>query len=364
MKKKKGNIGIRLLIILLVILLATAGVLLFLKNKDNNSVSTGNVETNTMPEPEPEPVKTVQTFVGTDRPIAVMIDNVDDAKPQAGLNDASLVYEIIVEGGLTRYMAVFRGVELDRIGPVRSSRHYFIDYAMENDAIYVHFGWSPQAQNDIRRFGINNINGIVTPASTFTRVRDKAAPHNAVTSTAQILNQAEAYGYRTTSNVESVLHYVVDEVNLDGDDAIEATHIVIPYPSEKAEFKYNSETKKYERYTDNEQQFDWMTKEPVATKNIIITYAGNTTINDGENKGRQTISNIGTLNGYYITNGNAIKITCTKTSRDAKTVYKDLEGNEIDVNDGNTFIQICPTNSNVLIEGEPKPVQTTETENV
>ena len=65
-------------------------------------------------------------------------------------------------------------------------------------------------------------------------------------------------------------------------------------------------------------------------------------LNDGENKDRQNLYNVGTLDGYYITNGKAIKIKCYKASRTAQTVYKDLNGNEIEVNDGNTFIQIVP----------------------
>ena len=108
---------------------------------------------------EVEIQKEVQIFNGNSRTIAVMIDNVGDARPQAGLNEAYMVYEIIVEGKLTRLMALFKDVDLDKIGPVRSSRHYFLDYALENDAIYVHFGWSPQAQSDIRKLGVNNING-------------------------------------------------------------------------------------------------------------------------------------------------------------------------------------------------------------
>ena len=88
----------------------------------------------------------------------------------------------------------------------------------------------------------------------------------------------------------------------------------------------------------------------MSTKNIIITFARNTTLNDGENKGRQTLHNIGELEGYYITNGKAIQITCEKSTRSAQTVYKDLEGNNIEVNDGNTYIQICPINADVIIQ--------------
>ena len=84
------------------------------------------------------------------RPIAVMIDNNVDNDEQVGLQDAYLTYEIIVEGGLTRIMAIYKDVDTSVIGPVRSSRHYFLDYALENDAIYAHYGWSTYAENDIK----------------------------------------------------------------------------------------------------------------------------------------------------------------------------------------------------------------------
>ena len=75
----------------------------------------------------------------------------------------------------------------------------------------------------------------------------------------------------------------------------------------------------------------------------------NYTLTDRENKGRQGLKNIGTFDGYYITNGKSIPIKCTKTAREEQTVYKDLEGNEIVVNDGNTFINICPTNAEIVL---------------
>ena len=89
------------------------------------------------------------------RSIAVMINNHPSARPyQSGLQDAYLVYELIVEGGLTRYLAVFKDQTTERIGSVRSARHYFLDYALENDAIYVHYGWSPQAKSDISKLKV------------------------------------------------------------------------------------------------------------------------------------------------------------------------------------------------------------------
>ena len=83
-------------------------------------------------------------------------------------------------------------------------------------------------------------------------------------------------------------------------------------------------------------------------KNIIVINVENYTTNEGGN--RQALNNVGTGTGYYITNGKYIPIKCYKTSRSSQTVYKDLEGNEIKVNDGKTFIQICPINSKISFE--------------
>jgi len=306
--------------------------------------------------------KQVKIFNGNARPIAVMIDNVGNARPQAGLNDAYLVYEIIVEENLTRLMALYKEADLEKIGPIRSSRHYFLDYALENDAIYVHFGWSPQAQTDIRKLDVDNINGMAESSKSFWRVRDKRAPHNAVTSTEKILEIAKRKDYDTTSTKTSVLNYVTDEVELI--QGISATNITIPYSSTyKVTYKYDEETKRYTRGYNKTTQKDWDTEELITTKNIIITFAKNSMLNDGTTKGRQNLSNIGTLDGYYITNGKAIPITCYKSSRKAQTVYKDLEGNKIDVNDGNTFIQIVPINSKVVIESGENELSEIKTEN-
>ena len=344
----------RILVVILIIIVILCGGIIaykFYRDKSQNVASNDEEPQNTVEEPPLEvEIKTVQTFKGDERPIAVMIDNHKAALPQGGLNNADMVYEIIVEGGESRLMALFKGQNLEKIGPVRSSRHYFLDYALENDAIYVHYGWSPQAQYDISNLGVNNINGISESESSFWRVKDKRAPHNVATSTAKILSIAERKGYKTTSTKESVLKYVTDEVELT--DGQSAEKITIPYSySNDVEYTYDATTKRYQRYSKGVKETDWSTGENITTKNIIITFAKNSVLNDGENKDRQTLSNIGTLNGYYITNGKAIKITCEKTSRSAQTVYKDLDGNEIKVNDGNTYVQICPINAKVTIEG-------------
>lgn len=345
-KRKKGKVGF--LVVFLIILVIITAILLYLKmsKTENANILKNNVLVALIKE---EPKKEIKIFNGNDRPIAVMIDNVGDARPQTGLNDAYMVYEIIVEGKQTRLMALYKNTQLDKIGPIRSSRHYFLDYALENDAIYVHYGWSPKAKSDISSLNVNNINGIYESSKSFWRVKDKSAPHNVVTSTKNILEIAKRKGYNTTTTKESVLNYTTEEVDLE--DGIVATNIKLPYSnSYSVSYKYDEETKKYTRYYNKTLQKDWKTKETVQTKNIIVTFAKNSTLNDGSGKDRQNLYNIGTLDGYYITNGKAIKIKCYKSSRKEQTVYKDLNGNEIKVNDGNTFVQIVPIDANITIE--------------
>lgn len=350
--------GVKALIVILVILIIIAGVVLAYKiTQDKKQTEPVSENNNLIVAPVEE--KKVQIYQGNDRPIAVMIDNHNLAWPQGGLNEAYMVYEIIAEGGETRLMALFKGANVEKIGPVRSARHYFLDYAMENDAIYAHFGESPQAKSDMSKFSIHDIDGIAEDGTTFWRVKDKSAPHNAATSTEKLLQSAKNKNYRTTSTKESVLNYVTDEVNLEnGQGAISVT---IPHSTlQVVKYVYDEENKVYERYARNKSQKDWTSGKTVTTKNIIITFCDNYTLTDKENKGRQGLKNIGSFDGYYITNGKAIKIKCIKEDRDEQTRYEDLEGNEIKVNDGNTFVQICPIAAKVMIEA---PVETPITEN-
>lgn len=358
-KTKKNKKGISGLLVLGLIIIIGIGIYFGWKYMNPTEkaieISSKIEENQTTKEPE----KQIQIFSGTNRPVACMIDNHSDAWPQYAINDAYIVYEIIVEGGETRLMAVFKGKEPEQVGPMRSSRHYFLDYALENDAIYAHIGWSPQAQSDIKTLGINNINGLEydtgkawKQGDVFWRLSTRKAPHNSIASIKTIKEAASKKGYSLTSNKKSVLKYVADEFTLEEkEDKMTATNITIPFSTlQKVNFKYDSETKRYTRYARTKLQTDATSKENITTKNIIITFAENYTLKDTENKDRQGLKNIGTKNGYYITNGQAIPITCIKEERNSQTIYKDKDGNEINVNDGNTFIEICPVNADVTIE--------------
>ena len=356
---EKGSAKIA--IIVLIILILAAGGFLGYKIVQNKNVQTANEENNEndVLVAGVKQEKEIEIFKGNDRPIAVMIDNHNQAWPQVGLQKAYMVYEAIAEGGETRLMALFKGADVEQIGPVRSARHYFLDYAMENDAIYVHFGWSPQAQRDIKKYDINNINGIEEDGTTFWRTKKKSAPHNALTSTEKKLKSAKNKNYRVTSTKDSVLNYVTDEVNLE--DGQSAVSITIPHSNlQTVKYQYDEKNKVYKRFARNKAQTDWTTGDNLTTKNIIVTMCDNYDLNDGEKKGRQTLKNIGTFDGYYLTNGKAIKIKCIKNARDEQTIYQDLQGNEIKVNDGNTWVNICPKDAKIVIEGTEETQSTAQ----
>ena len=282
-----------------------------------------------------------------DRPIAFMIDNnIGDAN-HAGLQESYLNYEIIVEGGLTRIMAIYKDKDVKLIGPIRSSRHYFIDYALENDAIYAHYGWSPQAESDIKDLKINNINGM-TDQEPYRRDEKAVAPHNVFTNTSYMKSYIEKKKYNNTSTSWKLLNISSKKIDLSETNSHSAIKAVISYSQDEYRtYAYDEKNEYYIRSQNGKPHIDRLTKEQLHYKNIIVLKVENYSI---DNEGRQNIKNIGNGEGYYITNGKYRKINWSKASRTSKTNYTYEDGTEVILNDGNTFIQIVPINSNITIE--------------
>ena len=349
-KKAKIILGVVTIAILLLVII----ILMNVFSKKNNAGD--DIETPKDNVKEETPTKKLQILDldSNSRSYAVMINNHSAARlNHAGLQDAYLIYEIIVEGGLTRYMAVFKDQDTAKIGSVRSSRHYFLDYAMENDAIYVHWGWSPQAQSDISKYQINNINGLTWEGTYFYRDKslNVSREHTGFTTMEMLKKGATRLGYRTTSSEKPLLNYEVFEIDNSNLTTIPATTVTIKYSSSITDkYVYDSENKVYKRYVNNKEHVDDVTKKQYTFKNIITYQVANSKIG-GDDKGRQELSNIGKGTGYYISNGVAVKINWEKTSRDAKTVYTYEDRTPLKVNDGNTFIQIQPKNQTLKIEG-------------
>jgi len=284
------------------------------------------------------------------RPYAVMIDNQGEkCLPQGGLSKAQIIYEIIVEGGLTRLMPLFWGVNPEMIGPVRSSRHYFLDYAMEHDAIYVHFGWSILALNDLKKFKINNIDGYTNAGSVFWDLtKDKSNWQDTYTSMENLDKFTKTKGYRTNSEQAPVFEY--NQAAIVPENGSTAEKINIKYSTSYfCSYEYDSQAKKYLRFKEGKAQMERISGEQLAASNIIIQHVKNYTIK-GDDAGRQQLETVGSGKGYYITSGKCEEIKWSKSSRTSQTKYTYQDGSIVKLNPGQTWIQIVPLGAKIEIE--------------
>ncbi len=291
----------------------------------------------------------VKKYINTGvRPIAVMIDNDDNnARPQAGLEDAYLIYELLVEGGSTRFMALFQGVNTEKIGPVRSSRHYFIDYAMENDAIYTHFGWSPRAMQDISAYSVDKINGVLgEDGNVFWRERKFAGDwHSAYTSIDLIKKQAEKKEYETETEHEIGLKF--SEEDYTPETQMSASKVSLKYSQKySTSYAYDAQTGLYEKSIGSEPHV-MQSGETLKFKNIIVELIQDTALGDGSD--RRDIKTTGQGKGYYITNGFCEEITWSKDIRESNTTYKKADGTELFINQGQTIINVISPESGVIL---------------
>lgn len=352
-EKRRRKLSKKAKIVMVVVLLLIIGVLLYFLLSGKEEVEK-KVPKKKKIIKEEEKINIVD-LNSTSRPIAVMINNNKSVWGyQAGIQDAYITYEMIVEGGITRMMAVFKDKDTARVASVRSSRHYYLDYVLENDAIYAHIGWSPRAQSDISSLGIDKINADNSSAFTWDNsLRRIAREHRAYTSMERVKAAAEKKGYRMTSDKKLLLKYQAKPLDLASvEGAIPANIVRIPYSrTHLTSYSYDPENKVYKRYQNNTEHKDYVTGMQYTAKNIITYKVYNYTLNDGYAGGRQDLKNIGSGEGYYISEGYAIPITWEKSSRSAQTVYKvKATGKELVVNDGNTFIQIQPEIQSLTIE--------------
>jgi hypothetical protein len=269
------------------------------------------------------------------RPIAVMIDNEYNARPQSGLLEAEIVYEFPVEGNITRYMAVYHHNHSEKIGPVRSARPYFIDKALEFNAVYVHCGGSPQALRDLVALKVDTLNDL-KGSPCFWRAKDRKMPHNLYTSTKLMREVMESSKFNTKT-APQYFRFSDEFLDLDGK---KTRSISFNYSKNYVVgYEYDEKDKLYYRTINGVRLKDKESGKDIAMTNIIVEKTSARVLDD---VGRLEVSNIGKDRGYYLTGGKLIEIEWSKSGRSERTVYKDLKGNEILINKGTTWIQVVP----------------------
>lgn len=284
------------------------------------------------------------------RPIAVMINNIQDAIPQSGISKAKVIYEAPVEGGITRMMAIFDEYEdLKRIGSIRSCRLYYPKFANEWDAIYVHYGQSKYALDFLKSGKVDTVSALNREAS-FYRESGKVAPHNLYATGAKIKEGIKALGYETKHGSDYKGHFTFaeGEEKVSFEKGKSAKKVEIGYHINHPWFEYNEKNGEYYRFQYGGKHIDELNNKQLHFSNIIIQFVDASLYPDNKSL---NITLTGSGSGWYITNGQAQKITWKKDKDLGQTVYKDKSGKEIVLNQGKTFICIVQNEykNNVVI---------------
>jgi hypothetical protein len=290
-------------------------------------------------------------------PIAVMIDDQIAARPQSGLSSASIVWQAPAEGGIPRYMLIFQETTPTDVGPVRSARYYYVAWASELRAMYVHSGGSPQALATLRAQGngqlVYNADEFRWGGS-FHRISTRASPHNLYTTGAKLRAHATRVGARDgpitwpwTFARDAVLGW-----------RPVGGRIVVSYQANVIRYDYDRKTNTYLRsVTGEKRQVDGTTKRRIAPKNVIVMQVRFGPLNDGNpSKKRLEADIIGSGPAWISTNGITIKGTWRKASTKAPTRFFDKAGKPVVLTVGQTFVQVMKTTDSIsFTPGKPAP---------
>lgn len=325
---------------------------------------TEDIEVPVTPSETEQPVKSgfinpltgeeVPEDISNKRPIAVMINNYPDAMPQLGISEADIIYEMIVEGGITRMCAIFQDVDPETIlGSIRSSRHNYLDLVQAHDALYIHAGGSPQAYTDIANRDIDNICGVRGPgAHLYYRDDARLATMNYEHTLCIKAGTALDYfkndsGYRTEHNEDYKcnMQFTDDVVLVNPSSAV---NIDIEFGNGKiSSYTYNEEEQVYTIYQHGDDYYDGNSGQTVGFKNLIIIQ---TTVKTIDNKGRREITLTGTGNGWFFCNGQISEIVWSRSDRDAQFEYSYADGTPIVFGVGNTYIGVISNSGTVDYE--------------
>ncbi|QQG41039.1 MAG: DUF3048 domain-containing protein [Candidatus Levyibacteriota bacterium] len=306
------------------------------------------------------------------RPLTVMIENHENSRPQSGLTFADIVYEAVAEGGITRFMAVYYCQDANPIGPVRSARTYFIDFASEygESPLYAHVGGAntpgpADALSQLTTYewtGYNDLNQFSIGFPTFWRDYDRLGyttetEHTMYSTTTKLWDFAKKQ--RGLSNVDKegeswdkkFIKYLFKD---DKASAVNQTiHLEFwdNYSAYFADWTYDKQSNSYKRSNGGKSHIDNNTKKQLTTKNIVVLFMQESNANDGyEDNLHLLYKTKGTGKAQIYMDGKEIKGTWRKDSRTGRTLIFDSSGDAIKFNRGKIWFEILPTTGVITVK--------------
>ena len=281
------------------------------------------------------------------RPVAVMIENSPDSRPQSGLINADIVFEVVDEYGITRYVAIFSSKDAEIMGPVRSARIYYAEIARSFDPIYTFWGTYPDAYEVIKKMDMDVLDANSDRYVPYTnsgwrdKTRSDITEHTAFMSTLGIKEDAEKFEYSLEGG-QSPMNFKLDAVDSERGNIADIT-VDFSHAKYLVDFKYDTEQNIYLKSLAGEPHIDFESKEQLSINNVIVLM----TDIDGpiDQYGHMVVRTTGSHElgeAYYFMDGTVTEGTWGRTSIFDPFEFKDKDGNTVLFNRGSTWICMIP----------------------
>ena len=267
--------------------------------------------------------------------LAVQIENSPDARPQSGLSQAGVVFEAIAEAGITRFSAYYLDQQPAKIGPIRSLRPYYIDWALGFDAAIANTGMSDGAQRAVNRYNVKSISDV------FYRASDRFAPHNAYSSYSDLYAAVRSRGY--TSHDYTPLERK-EPAPLEEPTAA-SINVNISSSLYNVSWQYDADCNCYPRTMGGAKHVDRETGDQISPKVVVVMKMGHSILDPSD--GNLQLDTIGTGNGFVFQDGGVTRVTWRKASRGKQITFTDRNGEEVALNPGQTWFIALPINNSV-----------------
>jgi len=274
-------------------------------------------------------------------PLAVVVENHPAARPQIGLIDASIVYEAITEGGITRFMAIFGPTDTKELGPIRSARLFFMDWLKEFDAFFAHAGGNEDALDNIGSYSIKDIPHAESYYWRDYKGRNVASEHTLYSSTEKLYEYASSKGYDVnSSNYEKYKFKKDGPATVEGGKGLEVDFSSASY---KVSWSYDPSSNSYSRTMGGSEHKDGNSGETIKAKNIIVQTVSRTLDPHGSYGDQNWVfDTVGSGSAKIYRDGKEITATWKKSELTSRTKFYDESGTEIEFNPGKTWIEVVP----------------------